>query len=88
MPKVLPSFDLPRANRVRSGSAVVTACETRDRGVSRSAGPDDDAGGVSGRPLKLLSGAGGVGDGGVGCPAELPPGGSVSPKFEAGGVVL
>src|SRR5271166_2839848 len=35
MPNWLPSFDRPRATRVKSGSAVVTALLTRGRGLRR-----------------------------------------------------
>jgi hypothetical protein len=88
MPKVLPSFDFPRANLVSKGSAVVTAWLTRDRGVSRSAGPaEEETGGVSGRPPKELNGAG-AGVPGVEPNVELP-GDRLLPNAELlAGVVL
>src|SRR5690349_1284389 len=72
MPKLLPSFERPSANRVSTGSAVVTAELTRGRGVSRSAGPPlADRAGVSGNPPKE--------DTGADDPTEEPPGGRALP---------
>jgi hypothetical protein len=64
MPNWLPSLERPRAMRVMTGSAFVTAEPTRDFGVMCWAGPDAaEAPGVSGRPPKVVSGAGEPEDG-------------------------
>ena len=77
MPKLLPSFECPRAKRVRTGSALVIALLTRDRGVMRSTGAlGEDTGGVCGSPPNEETGAF--------APTEAPPGGRVSPKAERG----
>src|SRR6516162_8869822 len=72
MPKLLPSVDRPSANRVRTGSALVTAVLTRGLGVSRSAGPlGAVTAGDSGNPPKVGRGADE--------PIEPPPGGRELP---------
>ena len=73
MPNWLPSLERPRANFVKTGSAVVTAGLTRGLGATRGAGPSATGGVVTtpgGNPLKFETI-------GAGVSGEVPAGGTV-----------